>query len=88
MNRTDLAPAALRQAAALIEKYVQPVAEQEPTPQQKRAIESAMKLLKSEQAMKGQSAIERFIADRPGGAGRTSPAGRHRAGGERDRRGI
>ncbi len=65
LNRTDLAPATLRQAAALIEKFVQPVAEQEPTPQQNRAIESAMKLLKSEQAMKGQSAIERFIAIGP-----------------------
>ena len=65
MNRTDLAPATLRQAAALIEKFAQPVAEQEPTPQQNRAIESAMKLLKSEQAMNGQSAIKRFIAIGP-----------------------
>ena len=36
LNRTDLAPAALQQADALIEKYVQPVAEPEPTPQQKQ----------------------------------------------------
>jgi hypothetical protein len=69
LNRTDLAPAALRQAAALIEKYVQPIAEQEPTAQQKRAIESAMKLLKSEQAMKGQSAIERFVEIGPAALG-------------------
>jgi negative regulator of replication initiation len=61
LKRTDPAPAALRQADALIEKYAQPVAEQEPTPQQKQAIQSAMKLLKSEQAMKEQSAIERFV---------------------------
>ena len=61
LQRSDLAQAALQQASALIEKYVQPVAEPEPTPKQKRAIESAMKLLKSEQAMKGQSAIERFL---------------------------
>ena len=69
LNRTDLAPAALRHAAELIEKYVQPVAEQEPTPEQKRAIESAMQLLKSEQAMKGQSAIARFIAIGPAALG-------------------
>jgi len=69
LNRTDLTPAALRQAAALIEKYVQPIAEQEPTPQQKRALDSAMTLLKSEQAMKGQSAIERFLEIGPAALG-------------------
>jgi hypothetical protein len=69
LNRTDLAPAALDQADALIEKYVQPVAEREPTPKQRRAIDSAMKLLKSEQAMKGQSAIERFVGIGPAALG-------------------
>ena len=69
LNRPDLTPAALRHADALIEKYVQPVAESEPTPQQKRAIESAMKLLKSEQATKGQIAIERFVEIGPAALG-------------------
>jgi hypothetical protein len=48
---------------------MQPVAEQEPTPEQKRAIESAMKLLKSQQAMKGQGAIERFVKIGPAALG-------------------
>jgi hypothetical protein len=69
LNRTDLAPAALQQADDLIEKYAQPVAEPEPTPQQKRAIATALKLLKSEQAMKGQSAIERFLQIGPAALG-------------------
>jgi hypothetical protein len=69
LRRSDLAPATLQQADALIESYVQPIAEQEPTPQQKRAIESAMKLLKTEQAMKGQSAIERFVEIGPAALG-------------------
>jgi hypothetical protein len=69
LNRTDLAPAALQQADALIEKCVRPVAEQEPTPKQRRAIDSAMKLLKSEQAMKGRSAIERFVGIGPAALG-------------------
>ena len=62
-------PAELQQAAALIEKYVQPIPEPEPTPRQLRAIESAMKLLKSEQAMKGQIAIERFVEIGPAALG-------------------
>ena len=45
LNRTDVAPTALQRADALIEMYLRPVAEQEPTPQQQRAIQSAMKLL-------------------------------------------
>jgi hypothetical protein len=61
LNRTDLAAEALRQADALIEKYVQPVAEQEPTPEQKRDIESAMKLLTPQEATKGQGAIKQFV---------------------------
>jgi hypothetical protein len=69
LNRADLTPATLQQADALIEKYAQPVAEQEPTPKQKRAIDSAMKLLRSEQAMKGQSAIERFVGIGPAALG-------------------
>jgi len=69
LSRSDLTPAALQQAAALIEKYVQPVAEPEPTPQQKQSIESAMKLLKSEQALKGEAAIARFLQIGPAAIG-------------------
>ena len=69
LTRTDLTPAALRQADALIEDYIRPVPEPEPTPQQKRAIESAMRLLKSGQAMKGQAAIERFVEIGPAALG-------------------
>jgi len=82
--RTDLTPAALRQADALIEEYVQPIAEPEPTAQQKRAIDSALRLLRSAQAMKGQIAIERFIEIGPAALGElhrlaaASPPGRSR----------
>ncbi len=69
LNRTDLTPAALQEASALIEKYLQPIAEPAPTVRQKRAIESAIDLLKSEQAMKGQTAIERFVQIGPAALG-------------------
>ncbi len=81
LRRSDLAPAALQQSDALIEKYVQPVAEPQPTPPQKQSIESAMKLLKSEEALKGQSAIARFLQIGPAAIGdlrrlaATAPAG-------------
>jgi hypothetical protein len=61
LKGADLSPAALQQAEALIEEYVQPIPELAPTPVQQRAIDAAMKLLKSEQATKGQSAIQRFL---------------------------
>jgi hypothetical protein len=57
----DFTPAALQQASALIEKYVRPIGEPAPTPAQERAIESAIKLLKSGQAAKERYAIERFL---------------------------
>jgi uncharacterized membrane protein YgcG len=69
LSRTDLTPAALQQAAALIEKYVQPVPEPAPTPQQKQAIESAINQLKSQQALKGQNAIARFLQIGPAALG-------------------
>ncbi len=69
MNRTELTPPALERADALIETYVQPVAAQPPTPEQQQAIETAMLLLKSEQAMKGQSAIEQFVQIGPAALG-------------------
>jgi hypothetical protein len=69
LNRTDLTPAALQQASALIEKYLLPIAEPAPTPEQKQAIKSAMDLLHSEQAMKGQAAIERFVKIGPAALG-------------------
>ena len=69
LNRTDLTPAALQQASALIEKYLQPIPEPAPTPEEKQAIKSAMDLLQSEQAMKGQAAIERFVKIGPAALG-------------------
>jgi hypothetical protein len=69
LNRTDLRPAALRQASALIEQYVQPIAELQPTSQQKRAIESAMKLLESDRTMKQQYAIEQLVKIGPAALG-------------------
>jgi hypothetical protein len=57
----DFTPAALQQAGALIEKYVRPIGEPAPTLAQKRAIESAIILLKSGQGAKEKYAIERFL---------------------------
>lgn len=59
------AQSALQQANALIEQYVQPVAEQEPTGRQKQAIASAIRQLESEQAANGQNAIKQFVAMGP-----------------------
>ncbi|MGO8704706.1 MAG: hypothetical protein ACLQVA_12890 [Candidatus Brocadiia bacterium] len=67
--QSGLTPAALLRADALIETYVQPIAAPAPTAEQKQAIETALRLLKSEQAMKGQSAIERFVAIGPAALG-------------------
>jgi hypothetical protein len=69
LNRTDLRPGALQQASALIEQYMQPIAELEPTSQQKRAIESAIKLLESDRAMKQQYAIEQLVKIGPAALG-------------------
>jgi hypothetical protein len=69
LNRTDLAPAALQQADALIEKYAQPVAAQEPMAEQKFDIDSAIQLLKSDQAPKWQGAMDRLIEIGPAALG-------------------
>ena len=68
-NATDLTPKALQDASALIEQYVQPVAEPEPTPQEKLAIQSAISLLESQEALKGQHAIESFLNIGPAALG-------------------
>jgi hypothetical protein len=69
LKPTDVAPAARQQADWLIEKYAQPDAEQQPTLEQKQAIETAVKLLKSERGMKEHSAIERFVEIGPAALG-------------------
>ena len=61
LSQTNPAMATLQQADWLIEKYVQPVIEQQPTPEETQAIQTAVKLLESGQGTKEQSAIEQFV---------------------------